>query len=84
MNIIDLEKPRALLFSSVQTPLKLAVPLEREGVTILGTSPDSIDRAEDRKRFKEVLNKLALRQPESGTAMSVGELYQWLEGSDIP
>jgi len=74
MNIIDLEKPEGVIVQfGGQTPLKLAVPLEREGVTILGTSPDSIDRAEDRKRFKEVLNKLALRQPESGTAMSVGE-----------
>ena len=74
MNIIDLEKPEGVIVQfGGQTPLKLAVPLEKEGVTILGTSPDSIDRAEDRKRFKEVLNKLALRQPESGTAMSVGE-----------
>jgi carbamoyl-phosphate synthase large subunit len=46
------------------------VPLEREGVNILGTSPDSIDRAEDRKRFKELLHKLNLKQPESDTAMS--------------
>jgi carbamoyl-phosphate synthase large subunit len=74
MNIIDLEKPEGVIVQfGGQTPLKLAVPLEKEGVTILGTSPDSIDCAEDRKRFKEVLNKLALRQPESGTAMSVGE-----------
>ncbi len=74
MNIINLEKPEGVIVQfGGQTPLKLAVPLEKEGVTILGTSPDSIDRAEDRKRFKEVLNKLALRQPESGTAMSVGE-----------
>jgi len=54
-----------------QTPLKLAVPLEREGVRILGTPPDAIDRAEDRKRFKELLHKLNLRQPDSGTAMSI-------------
>jgi len=54
-----------------QTPLKLSVPLEKEGVKILGTSPDSIDRAEDRKRFKELLHKLNLKQPESDTAMSV-------------
>ena len=60
MNIIDLEKPEGVIVQfGGQTPLKLAVPLEKEGVTILGTSPDSIDRAEDRKRFKEVLNKLA-------------------------
>ncbi len=74
MNIIDLEKPKGVIVQfGGQTPLKLAVPLEREGVTILGTSPDSIDRAENRKRFKEVLHKLNLRQPESGTAMSIEE-----------
>ncbi|HMK56985.1 MAG TPA: carbamoyl-phosphate synthase large subunit [Dissulfurispiraceae bacterium] len=74
MNIIDLEKPEGVIVQfGGQTPLKLAVPLEREGVGILGTSPDSIDRAEDRKRFKEVLDKLALRQPESDTAMSIDE-----------
>jgi carbamoyl-phosphate synthase large subunit len=56
-----------------QTPLKLAVPLEKEGVRILGTSPDSIDRAEDRKRFKELLDKLGLLQAESGTAVSCDE-----------
>jgi carbamoyl-phosphate synthase large subunit len=74
MNIIDLEKPEGVIVQfGGQTPLKLAVPLEREGVKILGTSPDSIDRAEDRKRFKEVLNKLDLKQPESDTAMSIEE-----------
>ena len=74
MNIIDLEKPEGVIVQfGGQTPLKLSVPLEREGVRILGTSPDSIDRAEDRKRFKEVLDKLALRQPESDTAMSIEE-----------
>jgi carbamoyl-phosphate synthase large subunit len=56
-----------------QTPLKLAVPLEREGVRILGTSPDAIDRAEDRERFKVLLEKLALRQTENETARSVEE-----------
>ena len=56
-----------------QTPLKLAVPLEKEGIKILGTSPDAIDRAEDRKRFKALLHKLNLKQPESDTVMSVEE-----------
>jgi carbamoyl-phosphate synthase large subunit len=74
LNIIRTEKPIGVIVQfGGQTPLKLAVPLEREGVKILGTSPDSIDRAEDRKRFKEILHKLDLRQPESGTAMSVDE-----------
>ncbi len=56
-----------------QTPLKLALPLERDGVPILGTSPDAIDRAEDRERFKTLLEKLGLKQPASGAARSVAE-----------
>lgn len=74
LNIIDTEKPVGVIVQfGGQTPLKLAVSLEREGVTILGTSPDSIDRAEDRKRFKELLHKLDLRQAESETALSTEE-----------
>ena len=74
LNILDAEMPEGVIVQfGGQTPLKLAVPLEREGIRILGTSPDSIDRAEDRKRFKELLHKLDLRQPESETAMSVEE-----------
>jgi len=74
LNIIDTEKPLGVIVQfGGQTPLKLAVPLEREGIRILGTSPDAIDRAEDRRRFKELLHKLDLRQPESDTAMSVDE-----------
>lgn len=71
LNIIEKEKPEGVIVQfGGQTPLKLAVPLEKAGVKILGTSPDSIDRAEDRKRFKELLHKLDLKQPDSGTAMS--------------
>jgi carbamoyl-phosphate synthase large subunit len=56
-----------------QTPLKLAEPLEEAGVPILGTSPDAIDLAEDRDRFKALIEKLGLRQPASGIARTVGE-----------
>jgi carbamoyl-phosphate synthase large subunit len=56
-----------------QTPLKLAVPLERAGVPILGTPPEAIDRAEDRQRFAAMLDKLGLRQPPNGSALSVEE-----------
>jgi len=56
-----------------QTPLRLAVPLERAGVPIIGTAPDSIDRAEDRERFEEVLAKLDLRRPPNGVARSAEE-----------
>ncbi|MEC4685919.1 MAG: carbamoyl-phosphate synthase large subunit [Nitrospirota bacterium] len=74
LNIIEVEKPEGVIVQfGGQTPLKLAVPLEREGVRILGTPPDAIDRAEDRRRFKELLHKLGLRQPNSGTAMSPEE-----------
>ncbi len=74
LHIIEAEKPVGVIVQfGGQTPLKLAVPLEKEGIRILGTSPDSIDRAEDRRRFKELLHKLDLRQPESDTAMSVDE-----------
>jgi len=74
LGIIHREKPEGVIVQfGGQTPLKLAVPLEKEGVRILGTSPDAIDRAEDRKRFKELLHKLNLKQAESNTALSVSE-----------
>jgi carbamoyl-phosphate synthase large subunit len=77
LNIIETEKPEGVIVQfGGQTPLKLAVPLEKEGVKILGTSPDSIDRAEDRKRFKELLHKLDLKQPDSDTAMSPQEAIE--------
>ncbi|MCP2500917.1 MAG: carbamoyl-phosphate synthase large subunit [Deltaproteobacteria bacterium] len=69
--IIEVEKPVGVIVQfGGQTPLKLAVPLESEGVRILGTSPESIDRAEDRERFAEMLNLLGLSQPPNGIARS--------------
>ncbi|AEH44141.1 carbamoyl-phosphate synthase, large subunit [Thermodesulfatator indicus DSM 15286] len=59
-----------------QTPLNLAVPLEKAGVKILGTSPDSIDRAEDRERFTELLDKLGLKKPPAGTAFTIEEAVE--------
>jgi len=56
-----------------QTPLKLAAALEEAKIPILGTTPDAIDLAEDRRRFQELLAKLGLRQPENGTAMNLQE-----------
>ena len=74
LNIIETEKPEGVIVQfGGQTPLKLAVPLEKEHVPILGTSPDSIDRAEDRKRFKELLQLLDLKQADSDTVMSAEE-----------
>ncbi len=74
MEIVDKEKPVGVIVQfGGQTPLKLAVPLEKAGVPIIGTSPDAIDRAEDRKRFQEVVTKLGLKQPENGTATNKTE-----------
>ncbi len=74
MNIIEKEKPDGVIVQfGGQTPLKLAVPLERAGVKIIGTSPDSIAQAEDRKRFNQLVKKLKLRQPYSGTATTYEE-----------
>ncbi|HSL22299.1 MAG TPA: carbamoyl-phosphate synthase large subunit [Vicinamibacterales bacterium] len=76
--IIDKERSNGADVSCVvqyggQTPLKLALALQRAGVKIIGTSPDSIDLAEDRQRFAELLRDLGIAQPPSGTATSVEE-----------
>ncbi|MDD4981372.1 MAG: carbamoyl-phosphate synthase large subunit [Candidatus Omnitrophota bacterium] len=74
MNIIELEKPMGVIVQfGGQTPLNLAVSLRKAGVNILGTSAESIDIAEDRKRFKHMLHKLELLQPENGTAFNFDE-----------
>ena len=71
MNIIDFEKPDGVIIQfGGQTPLNLSDSLMKAGVPILGTSPDSIDRAEDRERFQTLINKLGLLQPANGTARS--------------
>lgn len=72
MNIVEKEKPEGVIVQfGGQTPLNLAVPLMRAGVPILGTSPDAIDRAEDRERFQALIRKLGLLQPANGTAMDL-------------
>ena len=74
MNIVEKEKPEGVIVQfGGQTPLNLAVPLMRAGVPILGTSPDAIDRAEDRERFQALLQKLSLLQPANGTATTLEE-----------
>ncbi len=74
LSIVEKERPMGVIVQlGGQTPLKLAVPLERAGVKILGTSPDSIDIAEDRERFDSLLERLGFRRPESGTAKSTDE-----------
>ena len=54
-----------------QTPLKLAVELERAGVPIIGTEPEAIDRAEDREQFQQMIQRLGLKQPENATVRSI-------------
>jgi len=74
LHIVETEQPDGVIVQfGGQTPLNLAVPLQRCGVRILGTSPDSIDRAEDRERFKSLLDKLGLVQPDNGTATTLEE-----------
>ena len=77
LNIIHREQPIGVVLQfGGQTPLKLALPLSKAGVEILGTSPDAIDLAEDRERFRDLLNRLGLKQAESGTARSIEEAVQ--------
>lgn len=74
LEIVDKEKPEGIIVQfGGQTPLKLAIPLEKEGIRILGTSPENIDIAEDRERFAALMNRLNLRQPENGCARSADE-----------
>jgi carbamoyl-phosphate synthase large subunit len=74
MNIVERERPEGVVIQfGGQTPLRLALPLHRAGVPILGTSPDAIDLAEDRRRFSVLLDELGIPQPESGTATSLEE-----------
>ena len=69
LEIVDKEKPAGVIVQyGGQTPLKLALDLERAGVPIVGTSPDSIDMAEDRERFQKLLHELGLKQPPNRTA----------------
>jgi len=74
MAIVERERPRGVIVQfGGQTPLKLVVPLEQAGVPILGTPPDAIDRAEDRRRFAELLDRLGLAQAPGATARSFEE-----------
>ncbi|APG25856.1 carbamoyl-phosphate synthase large subunit [Syntrophotalea acetylenica] len=74
LEIVHIEKPEGVIVQfGGQTPLKLAVALEQAGVPIIGTSPDAIDRAEDRERFQTLLFKLGLLQPDNGLARSFEE-----------
>ncbi|WP_330946100.1 carbamoyl-phosphate synthase large subunit [Thermomonas sp. LB-4] len=74
LEIVELEKPQGVIVQyGGQTPLKLAKALEANGVPIIGTSPDSIDLAEDRERFQKLVDELGLKQPPNRTARSAEE-----------
>ena len=74
LEIVDLEKPKGVIVQyGGQTPLKLARALEAAGAPIIGTSPDSIDLAEDRERFQKMIEKIGLKQPPNRTARNADE-----------
>ena len=85
MAIVDVEKPDGIIVQfGGQTPLKLAVPLHRAGVKILGTSADAIDRAEDRERFDDILQTLGLRRPQGGIAKGMSDAFDVAERIGFP
>ena len=89
LEIIDTERSNGTLHGVIvqfggQTPLKLARPLEAANVPILGTSPDAIDLAEDRDRFKKLLDQLHVRQPQNGIAISPGSARAIADGIGYP
>jgi carbamoyl-phosphate synthase large subunit len=85
LHILKAEKPMGVIVQfGGQTPLNLARGLAAAGAPILGTSPDAIDRAEDRKRFQEIVNCLGLRQPDNDTAMDTEEAIRAAERIGYP
>ena len=85
LHIVEQERPEGIIVQfGGQTPLNLSVPLAQAGVRILGTSPDSIDRAEDRERFQQMLRKLNILQPRNGTATNEEEAFRVAEEIGYP
>src|SRR5215467_8024865 len=85
LEIVHREQPEGVIVQlGGQTPLKLTRPLEAAGVRILGTSPDAIDTAEDRRRFDQIARRLELTQPANGTATSVDEALEAAAGIGYP
>jgi carbamoyl-phosphate synthase large subunit len=85
LEIADKEQPVGVIVQfGGQTPLKLARELEAAGVPIIGTTPDAIDRAEDRERFQQMIDKLGLKQPPNATARSFKEAFAKAEAIGYP
>ena len=85
LEIVNVEKPKGVIVQyGGQTPLKLARALEAAGVPIIGTSPDAIDRAEDRERFQQAVERLGLLQPENATVTSLEEAVAQAQNIGFP
>ena len=85
LELIDLEKPKGVIVQyGGQTPLKLARDLEAAGAPIIGTSPDSIDLAEDRERFQQLIQELGLKQPPNRTARAPEQAVKLAEEIGYP
>ncbi|MBT8342673.1 MAG: carbamoyl-phosphate synthase large subunit, partial [Desulfatitalea sp.] len=85
LHIVEKERPFGVIVQfGGQTPLNLATPLARAGVPIIGTLPESIDRAEDREQFQAMLQKLGLVQPANGIALSIAEAHRVAEQIGYP
>ncbi|QCI18706.1 carbamoyl-phosphate synthase large subunit [Buchnera aphidicola] len=77
LEIVKIEQPYGVIIQyGGQTPLKLAKAFEKEGIPIIGTKPDSIDKAEDRNRFQKIVTKLNLKQPLNATVLNLKEAHQ--------
>ncbi|MFC3120298.1 carbamoyl-phosphate synthase large subunit [Agaribacter flavus] len=85
LEIVRVEKPTGVIVQyGGQTPLKLARALKKNGVPIIGTSPDAIDKAEDRERFQQMVNKLGLKQPANATVSNMQEALDKAEEIGFP
>ena len=77
LEIVRIEQPKGVIVQyGGQTPLKLARALEAAGVPVIGTSPDAIDRAEDRERFQQAVDRLGLKQPANATVTALEQAVQ--------
>jgi carbamoyl-phosphate synthase large subunit len=85
IEVVKLENPVGVIVQfGGQTPLNLVKDLEAAGVPVIGTSPDAIDRAEDRERFQQLIEKLNLKQPPNCTVRSVDEALEQAKHIDYP
>ncbi len=85
LEIVRIEKPKGVIVQyGGQTPLKLARALEAAGVPVIGTSPDAIDRAEDRERFQQAVDRLSLKQPANATVTTLEQAVEKAAGIGYP